>query len=90
MPRTQPSPEPSLQQSPNEDAGVLHATASDPPCDEERVDQGHHGDLEFLGQFHFDINGMVNEQVDGAVRRAQFAKRRHVPLCRLFAAAKGR
>ena len=27
-----------------------------------------------LGQFHFDINGMVNEQVDGAVRRAQFGQ----------------
>jgi hypothetical protein len=27
-----------------------------------------------LGQFHFDINGMVNEQVDGALRRAQFGQ----------------
>ena len=27
-----------------------------------------------LGQFHFDINGMANEQVDGAVRRAQFGQ----------------
>jgi hypothetical protein len=27
-----------------------------------------------VGQFHFDINGMVNEQVDGVVRRAQFGQ----------------
>jgi len=27
-----------------------------------------------LGQFHFDINGMANEQVDAPVRRAQFGQ----------------
>ena len=27
-----------------------------------------------LGKIHFDINGMANEQVDGAVRRAQFGE----------------
>jgi hypothetical protein len=27
-----------------------------------------------LGGFHFDINGMANEQVDGTVRRAQFGQ----------------
>jgi hypothetical protein len=27
-----------------------------------------------LGQFHFDINGMANEQVDSPVRRAQFGQ----------------
>jgi len=27
-----------------------------------------------LGQFHFDINGMANEQVDGSLRRAQFGQ----------------
>ena len=27
-----------------------------------------------LGNFHFDINGIVNEQVDGKVRRAQFGQ----------------
>ena len=27
-----------------------------------------------LGKFHFDINGIVNEQVDAAVRRAQFGQ----------------